>query len=124
NSKASLHRRPMHSHRLSASTTCRGDQCFGEVALAVHPASILPGYRVYAHHVDARNRLDLGQYVGSLEDILTCRDVHYLHVRGGLEGKNELFIPLGAVRAVGARQVHLTLSLEELAAQAWHVDPR
>jgi hypothetical protein len=83
----------------------------------MHTVSVLPGYRVYAHHVDARNQLDLGQYVGSVEDILTCGDVHYLRVRGGLEGMNELFIPLGAVRVVGPKQVHVTVSLEELAAQ-------
>jgi hypothetical protein len=79
---------------------------------------------VYAHHVDARNRLDAGQYVGTVEEVLTCGHVHYLHVRAGVEGPDDLFIPLGAGHAVGGKKVHLTLGLEELAGQAWHVDPR
>jgi hypothetical protein len=40
--------------------------------MAVHPTSILPGYGVYAHHVDARNRLDAGQYGGTIEAVSTC----------------------------------------------------
>ena len=59
-----------------------------------------------------------------MEDIPRCRGVHDLSERGGLEGMNSSFIPVGAVSLVEPKQVHLTLSLEELAAQAWHVDPR
>jgi hypothetical protein len=92
--------------------------------LAVDPGSILPGYAVYAHHVDASNHLDVGQFVGTVQDVLEWRGVRYVHVRGGLEHGNELFIPLAGVRAVGAKQVHLTLSVEALAGHAWHVDPR
>ena len=92
--------------------------------MAVDPGGILPGYAVYAHHVDASNHLDTGQYVGTVQDVLEVRNVHYLHVRGGLERANELFIPLGAVRALIGKQVHLVLSLEQLAGEAWHLDPR
>ncbi len=92
--------------------------------MAVDPSSILPGYAVYAHHVDASNHLDLGQYLGAVQEVLEVGHVHYLHVRGGLEHANELFIPLGAVRQVVGKHVHLTLSLEQLAGEAWHLDPR
>ncbi len=92
--------------------------------MAVDPGSILPGYAVYAHHVDASNHLDLGEFVGTVQDVLHVNHVHYLHVRGGLEKANELFVPLGAVRQLVGKQVHLGLSLEALAAEPWHVDPR
>ena len=50
---------------------------------------------------------DLGQFVGAVQDVIECRHVHYVHVRGGLEHSNELCVRLAAVRAVVGKQVHL-----------------
>ncbi len=91
--------------------------------MKVDPASVRRGARVFAHHVDPHNHVDVGQFVGVVEGVIACGDVHYLHVRGGLEEANELYIPLAAVRAVVGQEVHLNLSAEELAAQAWHEPP-
>jgi nucleotide-binding universal stress UspA family protein len=89
----------------------------------VDPATIQPGDVVYAHHVDSQGRTDIGQYVGIVREVLRHDGVHYLHVHGGLGQANELFIPLSAVRAVAGKQVHLTLTLEDLAGLAWHLPP-
>ncbi|HLH24895.1 MAG TPA: hypothetical protein VK066_20430 [Chloroflexota bacterium] len=87
------------------------------------PGTIRESYAVYAHHVDARNRTDLGQYVGVVHTMIDREGVRYIHVRGGLQHANELFIPMTAVRMVVGKQVHLGLSREELAGRAWHLPP-
>jgi hypothetical protein len=87
------------------------------------PGAIRESYAVYAHHVDAKNRTDLGQYVGVVHSMIDREGVRYIHVRGGLQHANELFIPMSAVRMVVGKQVHLSLSREELAGRAWHVPP-
>jgi len=89
----------------------------------VDPQLIRPSYAVDAHHVDARGRSDLGQFVGVVHAVITQQGVHLLHVRGGLGHANELFLPMGAVQAIGGKQVHLNLSVEALAGQAWHQPP-
>ena len=91
--------------------------------MAVDPASIQPGYAVYAHHVDPANHADLGQYVGQVVAVIERRGLHYLHVRDGIEHANDLYLPIDAVRAVAGRQVHLSLSREQLAGRAWHTPP-
>ncbi|HEY7060225.1 MAG TPA: hypothetical protein VII06_02015 [Chloroflexota bacterium] len=91
--------------------------------MAVDPAAIQPGYDVYAHHVDPANHVDLGQFVGEVEAVLERRGLHYVQVGGGLQGANQLYLPIDAVLAVRARQVHLCLSREQLAGMAWHQPP-
>lgn len=86
-------------------------------------ASIQPGYSVYAHHVDPRDHADLGQYVGRVVGVLERHGLHYLHVRGGLDAPNDLYLPIAAVRTVAGKQVHLSLSTEDLAGRAWHLPP-
>jgi nucleotide-binding universal stress UspA family protein len=85
--------------------------------------AIQPGYPVYAHHIGPAHRADLGQFVGVVEGVLEHQGRHYVHVRGGLEQANELFLPVGAIHAVVGRQVHLHLSPEDLAGQVWHLAP-
>ena len=92
-------------------------------AAAVDPNAIAPGYGVYAHHVDRNNHADLGQYVGDVQQVLDRNGAYYLYVRGGVENANELWLPLAAVRAVVGQQVHLNLSNEDLAGEAWRVPP-
>ncbi len=84
---------------------------------------IHPGCPVFAHRVDTAMHADPGQFVGVIEDVLDREGVHYLYVRGGLEGASELYLPLAAVRAVAGKQVHLSLSVEDLVGQAWHRPP-
>ncbi len=91
--------------------------------MALDPTSIQPGASVYAHHVDAGNHTDLGQFVGVVEAILERGGVHYLLVRPALDHADALYLPLGAVRAAVGEQVHLRLSPEDLAGRAWHVPP-
>jgi hypothetical protein len=91
--------------------------------MAVDPAAIHPGYDVYAHHVDSTNHVDLGQFVGEVEAVVERRGLHYLQIGGGLQGANQLYLPIGAVRAVVGRQVHLSLSLEDLIGRPWHEPP-
>ena len=86
----------------------------------VDPQRIRPGYAVYAHHVDAHGRCDVGQYVGVVHAVIAQQGVPILHVRGGLQHANEWFLPMGAVQAIGGKQVHLSLSAEALAGQVWH----
>jgi len=85
--------------------------------------TVQPGYLVFAHHVDPGCHVDPGQYVGVVGDVLERDGVHYLHVRGGLERASELFLPLGAIDAVVGKQVHLKLTLEDLAGRVWHQAP-
>ena len=59
---------------------------------------------------------------GVVEDVLVHRGGYCLHVRGGLEGANELCLPMTAVGAVRGHQVHLNLSVEDLLGQPWHLD--
>ena len=92
--------------------------------MAIDPAAIHPGYKVYAHHVDPNNHADLGEFVGEVEAVLECNGLHYLQVGGGLQNANRLYLPIGAVRALAGRQVHLSLSLEDLTGRAWHLPPR
>ena len=87
------------------------------------PGTIRESYAVYAHHLDAQNRTDLGQYVGVVHTMIDREGVRYIHVRGGLQHANELFIPMTAVRMVVGKQVHLNLSREELSGRAWHLPP-
>jgi nucleotide-binding universal stress UspA family protein len=90
----------------------------------VDPALIQPGHPVFACQVDREGHVSVGQYIGVVQGVLTRSDVYYVHVRGGLGRANELFLPLGAVRAVGGGgQVHLNLSVEDLVGQAWHLEP-
>ncbi len=91
--------------------------------MPVDPANIHPGYQVYAHHVDPTNHADLGQFVGLVSEVLERHGLHYVHVGGGLEDANQLYLPIDAVRSVVGRQVHLCLSLEQLAGRAWHLRP-
>ncbi len=86
----------------------------------VDPQLIRPGYAVYAHRVDARGHADAGQFVGVVHAVIAQQGVHIVHVRGGLEHANELFLPMGAVQVIVGKQVHLNLSMEALAGQAWH----
>lgn len=95
-----------------------------EATARMDVASIQPGYAVYAHHIDRQRRADLGQYVGTVVRVLEHRGLHYIHVRGGLDAPNDLYIPIEAVRQVVGKQVHLNLSPEDLAGQAWHLPPR
>jgi nucleotide-binding universal stress UspA family protein len=92
-------------------------------APGVDHGRIRPGYLVFAHHVDPGSRVDPGQFVGVVADVLERGAVHYLHLRGGLGRANELFLPIGTIQAVVGKQVHLKLSLEDLAGQAWHQAP-
>jgi len=92
-------------------------------AWVVDLQAIRPGYAVYAHQIDARGHSDLGQIVGVVHAVIAHQGMHLLHVRGGLSHTNELFLPMGAVQAVGGKQVHLNLSVEALAGQAWHQPP-
>jgi nucleotide-binding universal stress UspA family protein len=85
--------------------------------------TIRPGHLVFAHHVDPGCRVDPGQFVGVVAEVLERGAVHYLHLRGGVGQANELFIPVGAIQAVVGKQVHLRLSPEDLAGQAWHQAP-
>lgn len=91
--------------------------------MAADPGSILPGYSVYAHHVDRDNHIDQGQFVGTVHGVVESHGHHYLHVQGGLERMNELWIPIAAVRVVVGKHVHLGLSSEELVGEAWHRPP-
>jgi hypothetical protein len=91
--------------------------------MAVDPATIQPGYAVYAHHVDPANHVDLGQFVGEVEAVLERHGLHYIKVSGGIQGANQLYLPIEAVRALVGREVHLNLSLEQLAGRAWHEPP-
>jgi hypothetical protein len=101
------------------------DRARPDVALApvVDPATIQPGYTVFAHPAGRTEGSPVGQFVGTVLDVIDHRGVHYVHVRSGIEQANELFIPLAAVRAVVHHQVHLNLSPEDLVGAAWHVDP-
>jgi hypothetical protein len=81
------------------------------------------GLPVFAHHVDAYNRMGIGQFVGVVEEDLVGDGGEYLHVRGGLENVRELFLPMSAVRTVMGGQVHLNLSAEDLVGQTWHTPP-
>jgi hypothetical protein len=92
--------------------------------MAVDPTAIHPGYSVYAHHVDPNNHVDLGEFVGEVEAVLERQGLHYVQVGGGLQGANQLYLPIDAVFAVLGRQVHLNLSLGDLNGRAWHVPPR
>jgi nucleotide-binding universal stress UspA family protein len=85
--------------------------------------TIKPGYLVFAHHVDVGCHVEPGQFVGVVADVLERGAVHYLHLRGGFGRANELFLPVGAIQAVVGKQVHLKLSVEDLAGQAWHQAP-
>ena len=91
--------------------------------MAVDPGTILSGYQVYAHEVDASGQASRGQFVGVVQGVLDHQGAHYVHVRGGLENANQLFLPVAAVRGVVGKEVHLNLSLQELAGQAWHLPP-
>ena len=87
-------------------------------------AGIQAGYSVYAHHIDPTNHADLGQFVGTVVEVLERNGLHFVHVRGGLDAPNELYLPIAAVRAVVGKQVHLDLSAEDLAGRAWHMPPQ
>ena len=91
--------------------------------MAVDPALIKPGYDVYAHHIDPNNHVDLGQFIGEVEAVLERRGLHYVQVGGGLQDANQLYLPIDDVLAVRGRQVHLSLSREQLSGQAWHQPP-
>jgi hypothetical protein len=84
---------------------------------------IAAGYQVYAHHRNASNRLDGGQYVGLVREVMEQDGVHYLHVVGGLEHGENLYLPLGAVATVLGKQVHLMLALDNFVGQTWHQPP-
>lgn len=94
-----------------------------DLPAGVDPSTIAAGYGVYAHHVDRNNHADLGQYVGDVQEVLDRHGAYYLHVRGGVQGANELWLPLATVRAVAGEEVHLNLSMEDLAGEAWRVPP-
>lgn len=85
--------------------------------------TVQPGYRVFAHHGESGHHGGAGQFVGVVEDVIEHQGHRYLHVRGGLEQANELFLPIGTIRAVGGKQVHLNLSLEGLLGRTWHALP-
>jgi hypothetical protein len=85
--------------------------------------AIAPGYQVYAHHRNAHGCLDVGQYVGIMREMLEHGGVHYLHVVGGLDHGENLYLPLGAVATVLGRQIHLTLGLDDLFGRAWNQPP-
>ena len=91
--------------------------------MALDPSLIMPGNNVYAHHMDANDNPDVGQFVGEVVDLHEHNGVEYIHVRGGIARDNDLYVPLGAVFAVGADEVHLNLSPEDLAGTAWHQPP-
>jgi hypothetical protein len=91
--------------------------------MAVDPTAIHPGYAVYAHHIDRANHADAGQFVGEVEALIERRGLHYLQVGGGLQGANQLYLPIESVRVVAGREVHLNLSLEQLTGRAWHEPP-
>jgi hypothetical protein len=95
----------------------------GEPVCVVDAASIQPGYTVFAHRVDDADRAGVGQFVGTVQAVIQRQDVHYVHVRGALQQTNELLIPVAAVRAVVHHQVHLSLSVEDLLGNAWHLRP-
>jgi nucleotide-binding universal stress UspA family protein len=93
------------------------------VAMTTPHGMILRGYPVFAHRMGPNHRPELGQFVGTVEEGILYDGVHYLHVRGGIEGCNGLYLPLGSVQTVVAKQVHLNLSLEDLAGRTWHLPP-
>ncbi|HZR99873.1 MAG TPA: hypothetical protein VFE37_14270 [Chloroflexota bacterium] len=87
------------------------------------PGPIAAAYAVYAHHMNTKNQMDAGQYMGVVHEVIAHAGVRYIHVRGGLQHANELFIPMTAVRLVIGKQVHLSLSPEQLVGRAWHIPP-
>jgi nucleotide-binding universal stress UspA family protein len=89
----------------------------------VDSGTVEPGYLVFARQPDSACHVDRGPFVGVVADVLQRGGVRYLHVRGDLERANELFLPTGTIQAVVSKQIHLRLSLEELAGQAWHQVP-
>jgi hypothetical protein len=92
------------------------------IPVQANPGLIQSGYPVFASPTDgALGRI--GQFVGVVEDVRIHRGGYCVHVRGGLEGANELRLPIAAVRAVHGHQVHLNLSVEDLLGQPWHIDP-
>ena len=59
------------------------------------PRQVLQGeleVDLLAHHVDSGSHVDPAQFVGVVADVLERGGLHYLHVRGGLERANELFL--------------------------------
>jgi nucleotide-binding universal stress UspA family protein len=125
--------RPMGVATLSAEAPCEDRRPAPAVIPPLQPATtaalmtehgmILRGYPVFAHRVGPNHQPEIGQFVGTVEEVLADKDIHYLRIRGGLEHCNELFLPMGAVQTVAAKQVHLKLSLEDLAGQTWHMPP-
>jgi nucleotide-binding universal stress UspA family protein len=89
----------------------------------VDRGTVEPGYLVFAHQPDSACHVDRGQFVGVVADVFERGGVHYLHVRGDLERANDLFLPIGTIQGVMSKQIHLKLSLEDLAGQAWHQVP-
>jgi hypothetical protein len=89
--------------------------------MTVDPQDISSGYVVFARPDGSRDQSRIGQFVGVVEDVLVVDGLHHVHVRGGLQNVNELFLPLDAVRFVGSQQVHLQLAVEDLLGQAWHL---
>ncbi len=65
---------------------------------------------------------DVVQFMGEVVEVLHHNGVEYVHVRGGIACDNDLYLPLGAV-FVGAGEVYLNLSPEDLAGAAWHQRP-
>ena len=89
----------------------------------VDGGTVEPGYLVFARQPDNACHVDRGQFVGVVAYVLEHGGVRYLHVRGDQERASELFLPLGTIQAVVSKQIHLKLSLEELACPAWHQVP-
>lgn len=85
--------------------------------------AIQSGYPVFARPDDPANDLDLGRFVGVVDDVIERRGAPYLHVRGGLEQARDLFLPLGAVRTAANHQVRLNVTLADLLGQARRTPP-
>jgi hypothetical protein len=89
--------------------------------MTVDPQAISSGYVVFARPDGSRDQSGIGPFVGVVEDVLTVDGLHYVHVRGGLQNVNELFLPLAEVRLTCSQQVHLQLAVEDLLGQAWQL---
>ena len=91
--------------------------------MTVDPQVISSGNVVFARADGSHGGCGVGQFVGVVQDVLAVDGLNYLHLRGGLENVNELFLPLAEVRLVGNRQVHLQLAVDELLSRAWQRPP-
>ena len=90
---------------------------FGSGA-AQHRRAIQPGYPVFARPDNPANEVELGRFVGVVDEVIESHSVPYLRVRGGLEQARELCLPLAAVRAAENHQIRLNLNLAEVVGRA------